>query len=137
MDTPHFYSVTNMEQMFKDASSFNQSIGDWNVSTVTTMSLMFFYASDFNQNIGDWDVSSVSDMYGMLYAVTLSQSNYDALLKGWSALSLNSDLYFSVGDSTYCDEDAREILTDTYKWYIDDGGIDSDCDSSETVSVEG
>lgn len=42
-------------------NTFNQPIGNWDVSSVTDMSNMFF-ASEFNQPIGNWDVSSVTDM---------------------------------------------------------------------------
>ena len=48
--------------MFNGATSFNQPIGDWNVSNVTDMKLMFREADSFNQPIGDWDVSNVTNM---------------------------------------------------------------------------
>jgi len=58
-------NITDMSGMFNGASSFNQDIGDWNVSNVTHMGGMFNVASSFNQDIGDWDVSSVTNMSAM------------------------------------------------------------------------
>ncbi len=58
-------AVTNMSEVFKDASTFNGDISDWDVSKVTDMSDMFRGANVFNQNISGWTVSSVTDMSGM------------------------------------------------------------------------
>ena len=58
-------NVTDMSNMFKEATSFNQPIGDWNVSKVTNMSNMYFNAKSFNQPIGDWDLSNVTDKSSM------------------------------------------------------------------------
>jgi|APSaa5957512535_1039671.scaffolds.fasta_scaffold26078_2 surface protein len=60
-------SVTNMGSMFDGANSFNQPIGDWDVSNVISMKQMFEGATLFNQPIGSWDVSNVTDMSGMFY----------------------------------------------------------------------
>ena len=57
--------VTDMQNMFTDAHSFNQPIGSWNVGNVTTMAGMFYNATSFNQPIGSWNVSNVTDMYRM------------------------------------------------------------------------
>ncbi len=57
--------VTNMTQMFRKATVFNQAIGDWDTSRVTLMDQMFSQASAFNQDIGDWDVRQVTTMYQM------------------------------------------------------------------------
>ena len=74
-----------MTGMFASASSFNQTLNDWNVSSVNntsymfgrlllqsplndwnvssvTTSYMFLKASSFNQTLNNWDVSSVTDM---------------------------------------------------------------------------
>jgi surface protein len=42
--------------MFSGASSFNQPLNDWNVSSATDMDFMFFQANDFDQNLGEWYV---------------------------------------------------------------------------------
>ena len=43
--------------MFEGAASFNQPIGNWDVSNCEDFYNMFEGATSFNQPIGDWDVS--------------------------------------------------------------------------------
>ncbi|MDH5404651.1 MAG: BspA family leucine-rich repeat surface protein, partial [Candidatus Heimdallarchaeota archaeon] len=116
-------SVTIMSGMFIGASSFNQPIGNWDVSRVVDMSRMFAYASSFNQPIGNWDVSSVTSMWDMFEGVTLNVTNYDNLLKGWSALNLKYGVTFGAGYSKYHNATARQYIIDTFRWTITDGGV--------------
>ena len=72
--------VTTMREMFRGATSFNQSIDSWDVSNVTNMNGMFFATTSFNQPIGSWDVSSVTDLSNMFRAA--SAFNQD--LNSWN-----------------------------------------------------
>jgi hypothetical protein len=75
-------NVYDMTLMFND-SQFNQPIGDWDVSNVKSMRRMFsgtlYWPTSFNQPIGNWDVSKVIDMEGMFNGSQFNQSigNWD------------------------------------------------------------
>ncbi len=115
--------VTNMDGVFAAATSFNQDIGGWNVSNVIDMNAMFYQASSFNQDIGDWNIINVNIIANMFLGVKLSVENYDALLEGWSQLTLTNGLTFSGGDSFYCNAGAaRQKLIDDFGWTITDSG---------------
>ncbi len=79
-------NITNMENMFGNASSFNQDISTWDVSSVTNMESMFFNASSFNQDINAWDVSNVTDMKSMF----LAASSFNQSLNNWDVSSVTS-----------------------------------------------
>ncbi|MHA1846205.1 MAG: BspA family leucine-rich repeat surface protein [Promethearchaeota archaeon] len=84
------------------------------------MAYIFQKATSFNQNISTWDVSSVTDMSNMFNGVTLSTANYDCLLIGWSALTLKNGVTFDGGNSQYSSSaaTARQSIITTYGWTI-------------------
>jgi len=47
-----------MSEVFRDQTSCNPNVSNWNVSTVTNFESMFRDASTFNGDISSWDVSS-------------------------------------------------------------------------------
>jgi surface protein len=79
--------VTAMTNMFLGATNFNQDLSGWDVSSVTDMYAMFFNASNFNQNLGIWDVSGVTDMSFLFYGTT----NFNQDLSGWCVSNITSE----------------------------------------------
>ncbi len=86
--------VTNMNETFKDKSTFNEDISAWDVSNVTSMSNMFRGSPLFNQPIGDWNVSSVTDMHFMFHTAT----NFNHPIGNWNVSSVTNmkDMFLGV-----------------------------------------
>ena len=88
--------VTDMKLMFNENSTFNQPIGNWDVSNVTNMNDLF-YNSTFNQPIGNWDVSNVTNMAYMFADAT----SYNQDLSSWSVDGVTQCLQFSDGATSW------------------------------------
>jgi surface protein len=98
-DIPNLSNVTDMSDMFRDATAFNQDIGSWDVSSVTDMSYMFRGATAFNQNIGSWDTSNVTDMSSMFFnAVSFNQN-----IGSWDTSNV-TDMVAMFRDASVFDE---------------------------------
>ena len=76
-------NVTDMASMFEDAAAFNQNIGNWDTSKVTDMNKMFWSAAAFNQNIGYWDTSEVTNMSRMFSETTLFNNGNSTNIGNW------------------------------------------------------
>ena len=90
-------NVTDMGNMFDNASAFNQPIGGWDVSNVNGMGLMFRDAISFNQPIGGWDVSGVNDMVLMFSDAT----SFNQDLSSWVVDGVIDCNWFSEGATSW------------------------------------
>ena len=84
--------VNFMSSIFFQNSSFNQAIGNWDVSNVTSMAGMFKLADSFNQPIENWDVSKVTNMIFMFSGTT----NFNQNLSSWNVDNVISCSDFSI-----------------------------------------
>ena len=86
--------ITNMSELFKEKTTFNNDISNWDTSNVTNMNGMFYRTYAFNQDISNWNISSVTDMKNMLnrtYAF-----NQD--ISGWNTSNVTnmSSLFYNA-----------------------------------------
>ena len=119
--------VTDTSGMFKDATNYNQNMNFWDIRNVTNMSGMLENATSFNRDIGGWKPNSLTNATDMFNGATaFSTTNYDLLLIGWSAESIQSGVTFSGGTTQYSAgtaATARGVLTGApNNWTITDGG---------------
>jgi len=122
-DVPNLSSVTDMQSMFRSASSANPGVSNWDVSSVTNMYAIFYRASSANPDTSNWDVSNVTIMSSMFRDSNLSVENLTAIYENWSQLSLQNNVSFSAGVTKYnsSGQAGRDILVNTYNWLITDG----------------
>jgi len=117
-------SVTSMNSMFFGATSANPDVSNWDISSVTSMYYIFSNASSANPDVSNWDVSSVTNMSSMLVNSNLSVENLTACYENWSQLTLQQNVQFDAGTIKYnsSGQAGRDILVNTYNWTIEDGG---------------
>ena len=133
-DAPDLSEVTDMYEMFSDATVFNQSLNGWDVSNVTDMSSMFSYATAFNQPLDGWDVGSVTDMSWMFgYAAAFNQP-----LDGWSVSNV-ADMESMFYEATVFNQPLNSwdvgSVTDMYAMFSDATAFNQPLNSWDVGSV--
>lgn len=118
-------SGTNFSGMFVSDLQFNQDLSGWNVANATNLSSMFSGAVNVDFDAGGWNVSNVQFANAMFRNVNLSTANYDSLLIGWDAQTLQNFVQFDAGFSKYsagAPATARANMISSDNWTISDGG---------------
>ncbi len=128
LDVPNLSNCSFLSLMFASAESIGTGTANWNwdTSNITAMEAMFADAFSFDEDISSWNISNVISFLNMFSGVTLSTTNYDALLVSWNAQNVQPSIPFTVGNSKYCSQaaqDARANLIAADMWTITDGGL--------------
>ena len=116
-----------LSYMFKNATSFNQPIGSWNLDGLQNKRItnMLENADAFDQDLSNWNVSNVTNATNfMLNASGLSTTNYDSTLGGWSPQSVQNGVSIHFGNSQYSTATgaAYRATLVSKGWTITDGG---------------
>jgi surface protein len=134
IDSPDLSNVSDLGQMFVNASAFNQDIGDWDTSNVENMSLMFLWASAFDQDIGDWDTSSVLNMEEMFY----SASSFNQDISRWDTANVTT-MFAMFTEASAFDQDIGEWdttnVTDMSVMFWDAAAFNHDISEWDTSNV--
>jgi surface protein len=85
-DSPNLSQVTSMREMFREASSINQSINNWDVSNITSMESLFYLATAYNKPLNNWDVSNVTNMQNMFFGAT----TFNKPLNNWNVSNVTN-----------------------------------------------
>jgi surface protein len=121
-------SCSSFQGTFQN-TPFNQPVEGWTLATdrAVDLSYMFRNASSFNQPLGDWNIVSCSNMSSMFDGSGIDIPNYTKTLRGWGNLANTTGVQTAVplgatGKKYGAAHAQRKILTDTYGWTITDGG---------------
>ncbi|BFP42056.1 hypothetical protein FGF1_29010 [Flavobacteriaceae bacterium GF1] len=115
-DTPNLGNVISMANMFNGCTTLTgtTSFSAWNTTGVANMANMFANATSFDQNLGNWNLGLLTSGGGanMLDNSGLSVANWDATLIGWEVLGFTNSTTIGASNLIYCTAgDERAAMT--------------------------
>ena len=117
-------SATYFLSTFRYCTGFNQPIGNWTTTSMFNISSMLQNCSGFDQDLSNWNVSSLRYASDFMTDCTLSTTNYDRILSGWSPQSVLNGVSISFGNSQYSTATGAAYRSTLVSkgWTITDGG---------------
>ena len=140
-DAPNLSKVTNMANMFNGCTALGgattNNFSNWNTSTVTNMNSMFKKASTFNKNIGSWDTSSVTDM-GDMFNCNFAASAFNQDLSSWNTAKVENMRRMFEGARAFNGDIGSwntSSVTDMGSMFYDADGFNGDLSSWDVSNV--
>ncbi len=133
--TPEMGTVTDMNGMFQNTTSFNGDISGWNTALVEEMGAMFSGATAFNQNLGGWNTASVEDMSDMFEEAT----SFNGDISGWNTASVTEMTEMFSGASSFNGDISGwnvASVEDMNGMFEEATSFNGDIDGWNTASVE-
>ena len=103
-------SVTNMGNMFSNATAFDKPLNSWDTALVSSMVAMFYNAEEFNKNIGSWDTSSVTTMEYMFQEAIAFNNGGSPNIGDWDVSS--------VIDMSFMFQNAQAFNQNISNWVV-------------------
>ena len=94
-------NLTSLEEMFFNASNFNEDITDWDVGHVKNLRRLFAKTS-FNRDIGGWDTGSVANMSSMFNGTPF---NHD--IGSWDTSNVSTMVYMFTNTNQFDQDISR------------------------------
>jgi surface protein len=127
-------SVTNMRGMFWSATAFNGDVSGWDTSHVTNMNYMFYCAFSFNGDINGWDTSRVTSMCQMFHSATA----FNGDVSGWDTSTVTTMSYMFYNAHAFNGNvsgwDVSNV-TDMRNMFCDTGAFNGDVSGWDTSNV--
>ncbi|SMG53957.1 surface protein, partial [Marivirga sericea] len=83
-DAPDLSNVLSLNQMFRGATTFNESIEHWDVSNIVLFFGMFWDATSYNQPLNNWTLTNVKSISNMFHGA----SSFNQPLNNWVTTGL-------------------------------------------------
>ena len=97
-DVPIYTADSNhLSNCFRNCTSFNGAIGNWDLTTATSVEGMFDGATSFNQPLDSWDTSNITSIRKLFNGAT----SFNQPLNSWDTSSVTLADFMFEGASAF------------------------------------